>query len=408
MKSNALPKCVLAALQISVDLLCFGRKSPNKTMPFWIDTLCVPHDREYRKLAIVRMASTYTAASAVLVIDWYMTTISYKSDHLEIFARLVMSRWMRRLWTYQEQMLAKEIWLLFADGIRPLNGLFNKSLREFQQNGHHLCSWILDEEVPCLAIRFERIPTIQARFQRIWDGIFFRKTSHAGDEAICIATMLGLDVVQILNIPEELLHDRIAKLFALLGKVPGQMLFRDCERMELAGHSWAPKTLLSTPKEIPEVICPVGSRHIFEVNSGSRGLKVRLPGVILELDIESTFPYINWGYAFYLAVQRQPPLWYSVAPFPRWRKYHDIGPQNAERIGLILSDELEANAGSFTRGVIVLIEEVDTDGNFHVTFKSAVQIDYFDSESVISHVQQLGLAVEPRQVLSRDQLWYIR
>ena len=89
----------------------------NQTVGFWIDSICVPiGDRETRRKAISMMSRIYTEAYATIVLsadlmDYEAGTTSY----LEPAMRITTSGWMRRLWTFQEGVMSRDLYFLFAD-----------------------------------------------------------------------------------------------------------------------------------------------------------------------------------------------------------------------------------------------------------------------------------------------------
>src|SRR5271154_1958401 len=110
-EQNSLPVCHLNRLQRMVDGIGSG--------PFWIDTLCVPVQqeyKEYRNQAIRQMAYIYKQARSVLVLDSWLQEICHSHDIVEKMVRLYLCGWLRRLWTMQEGLLAKNLYFQFKDG----------------------------------------------------------------------------------------------------------------------------------------------------------------------------------------------------------------------------------------------------------------------------------------------------
>jgi hypothetical protein len=92
--ANTLPMCQLAQLQGMADALYIQETGIKKSVPFWIDTLCVPVSielDEYRKIAIQRMRKTYESAIKVLVLDPEIQAGSRSAGALESTARSVVS-----------------------------------------------------------------------------------------------------------------------------------------------------------------------------------------------------------------------------------------------------------------------------------------------------------------------------
>lgn len=109
-QENSLPLCQLSQIQRLVNEL-YGSDEP---IPFWIDTLCVPLVKRYRNMAITRMSRTYRDADKVLVLDLSLRRVSLSSP-LECIMHIRVSPWATRLWTFQEGVLAKQVYFRFSN-----------------------------------------------------------------------------------------------------------------------------------------------------------------------------------------------------------------------------------------------------------------------------------------------------
>jgi hypothetical protein len=110
--SNSLPKCQLARIQKFVNALYDEQLF---SVPFWIDTLCVPREIEARRLAIRSMKSVYQEADRVLVLDNPLLSIRILPNPVENLMRIRSTRWLQRLWTFQEGILASSLYFQFCD-----------------------------------------------------------------------------------------------------------------------------------------------------------------------------------------------------------------------------------------------------------------------------------------------------
>lgn len=88
----------------------------------WIDTLCVPVEEEFRKLAISRMRKVYLDAYHTVVLDSTLQHFNAQDCPKEELAlRIGVSGWMRRAWTLQEGALSgARLKFLFRDGLISL------------------------------------------------------------------------------------------------------------------------------------------------------------------------------------------------------------------------------------------------------------------------------------------------
>lgn len=127
---NALPACQILGLQRLVNDLYSTDEHP---VPFWVDTICVPLQSPYRKLAINSMSTAYKDAEKVLVIDSVISSVPSSALHsTEMTVRLRTSSWVRRLWTFQEAYLAKELHYQFQDTAWTLSRFRQKCHQEQQ------------------------------------------------------------------------------------------------------------------------------------------------------------------------------------------------------------------------------------------------------------------------------------
>lgn len=83
---------------------------------FWLDTLCIPLDRDVRKLAIGRIDWTFAAAKAVLVRDPSIRHLSpLEMPLLQLAVHMRCLKWLTRCWTLAEGINAWTLYLDFAD-----------------------------------------------------------------------------------------------------------------------------------------------------------------------------------------------------------------------------------------------------------------------------------------------------
>lgn len=146
---NALPKCQLQRLNAQLkDMPRAKKNSRHRITPwtyvdwrrqsysmdasppplFWIDTLCIPvgpqgsKEDMLRRICLSKMALIYTSPVQVLVLDAELQMCSTRDrEAQELLARILCSCWMRRAWTLDEGVLAREIVFQFKDiAIDPL------------------------------------------------------------------------------------------------------------------------------------------------------------------------------------------------------------------------------------------------------------------------------------------------
>ncbi|KIW68242.1 hypothetical protein PV04_04199 [Phialophora macrospora] len=101
--------------------------SQRHNVPFWLDTLSIPLvPGEQRSRAIKSMERVYANADKVLVIETSLLSVSSRISEFELGARLAMSAWLRRVWTFQEGVRAKDLYFQFADGVLSAEQILRK------------------------------------------------------------------------------------------------------------------------------------------------------------------------------------------------------------------------------------------------------------------------------------------
>src|SRR5438552_215418 len=103
-----LPECQIRSLSLDVlGSYNTAQFSDEAIIPFWIDSLCVPSQRNLRRTAIGIMAKTYANASVVLVLDEGIRQIYSTDSILEKMFVIFVSAWVQRLWPLQEMLLGE-------------------------------------------------------------------------------------------------------------------------------------------------------------------------------------------------------------------------------------------------------------------------------------------------------------
>lgn len=296
--ANEIPKCQFVRLSNMVETA-----EGNKNALFWLDTLCFPlTPKDAYDNALKGMRRTYEEADLVLVLDSYL--LDNEVDVLgnkEMRLRILCSRWSCRLWTYQENRLARRLLFQFKDRqVEVPFGLLDNM-------DHHYSSESSGTN------RYQRLwldPTTRERSksQHICEArynIAFRATSVAADEALCLANLIGMDANLVVDVPA---HQRMAAFWrAIDPKQCLPALFWNCARLDQDGLRWAPATLMTRTFESMTQVYNTGTRQVLhnnplrlEVTLGplvtlvSEGLCVTFPGIILsgiKRPVESEFFY---------------------------------------------------------------------------------------------------------------------
>jgi Heterokaryon incompatibility protein (HET) len=314
-RRNSLPKCQLYELQTRVNALYdLGEDGAYGGVPFWIDTLCVPLEQNARKQAVSLMRKTFENADAVLVFDSSLLPYSVHTSSEELMMRINYCRWVTRLWTFQEGVLARRLFFQFSDGATSIGELMERYFADQRTKDVHRFPTLqkdsqffrlLAEEASLDAksartrsfktARLDSIFATALGFLKFVDGTFLKRgelheriaaltkplsdraTSRAEDEAICLAGLLNLGdnvVVKLLDTPAE---ERMIRLMSSIDVFPSDFIFGDSPRIfGVPGCGWMPTSLLNAGENATLAISDKKALRC------SAGLVVTLPGLRLQ------------------------------------------------------------------------------------------------------------------------------
>ncbi|KAJ5435757.1 Heterokaryon incompatibility [Penicillium cf. griseofulvum] len=223
----------------------------------WIDTLCIPHQSDVRGLAIQRIRDVYSSAYRTLVLDsGLMLLDSSSSSKLAVCLRvLYYSGWIRRLWTLQEALAARnKLYVLLSDkainiGTMPdvlLNKVDQGEIPIFQEGIATMAAgaWYSYFQHPTdYASMFDRLVLLGINqgqvISRTWFNVATRASSKDRDRPTVLAGLLNLDLRKILTVKGA--DERMRMLYSMLDEFPQDVLFLDGPRFEEDGMRWAMK-----------------------------------------------------------------------------------------------------------------------------------------------------------------------
>ena len=298
--SNHIPRCQLFRLLVLMKTLKsqvpWGRETVDDSeLYLWIDTLCCPvvdsrkitdleEQRQYKRLALTGMRDVYEQAAYVLVLDKSLESFSYRRiGVVEAALRLFNSPWMHRLWTLQEAALAKNLVIQFWDQAVDLRTIWQdaRSLKESDLRYRAVC---LEIESMCAEIRtFFHTETDGGgeHFVKAARAVRLRRVSKHVDEALCIASVLKLDVSKIASMDEDG-EGRMCELWRRIGSsgdlIPKDIIFNTLRRLRTEGLRWAPASLQQSAFSHGELSATVYHPSMTQATLISRGLLVKLPG----------------------------------------------------------------------------------------------------------------------------------
>lgn len=285
---KGLPTCQIARIsQLARSLM-------PQSGAFWMDSLCVPSVSKLRKRAIALMAETYKEAEKVVVLDNDIRTQCSLDTNVreENAFRIATSGWVRRVWTLQEGILARELYFELEDG-----KTFNLSVFDELEPDKPASSGISYSDY---------LPLIYHR-SRMADGHTFelsdisvllgqRSTTNVDDETLAIAGLLRLDVQKLLDVSGSSRADiaarRMKSLYIQLGEqLPRDIIFGNAPRLQLPNFRWAPSSLaaqvLNSPMagNIGAATCTeAGIRGYYAVGQLNSAVFAPVPADLASLD----------------------------------------------------------------------------------------------------------------------------
>ncbi|KIX91919.1 uncharacterized protein Z520_12382 [Fonsecaea multimorphosa CBS 102226] len=247
--ANSMPLCQLTRLQNRVNNL-YNHGLAGDNIPFWIDTLCVPVQRENtatRRRAIVAMGKIYEQAAKVLVVDVELLRSTTAGASLEEIAmRISYSVWWSRLWTLQEAVFARQLHFQFQDCALDGKELVARSDTAARDRLPET-DWSAAAQIAYEGLAYLRelyafkSSTTEGRASYILQAVNWRSTSWKSDEAVCLAGIMELKVQDILTAPDQ---DRLRRFILMQRFFPAVSLFFSGAKMDTDGIRWAPRTFV--------------------------------------------------------------------------------------------------------------------------------------------------------------------
>jgi hypothetical protein len=214
------------------------------------------------------MREVYTRAERVLVLDSSLLPFTSQATYEELNMRIRCSRWIRRLWTIQEAVLAQRLIFQFRDGayINSTSTLaWYAAVNDLRVNYFNTVGWD-SRLIWDFYLHNERVLAL-VRVRYLWNVLLRRRVvSVKADEPICGAILMNFDMEQLMAVAPE---KRMTKFWRMHGdQIPLAILFVPGEKIDLPGFSWAPSSLLS---------CQVAGPNILDTGTVTDdGLRVRL------------------------------------------------------------------------------------------------------------------------------------
>lgn len=370
-QNNALPYCQLSRIQSLVDVA-----SGQTSVPFWLDTLCIPQDMgrphltRLRKNAVKTMDNVYRKSSCVLVLDTELASTRLQAPFEEQLIRFACSSWVRRLWTLNEAVLGTKVLLQFQDGVMDLfRGLIHRLQNHpnFFQLSQTLLTELADFPWKINLLReTQNTPDIT----RLWNACQFRSTSEHQDESMCLAILLGHDPAPIVDAAVDerwCLFLRTQKVF------PKDLLFSKGPRVGRDGYRWAPSSFIRRPATQMATLL----RTMGYGEATNNGLKLAANGFVFRPPQRK----LRAEHESFWVKDQALKHWYRVVQTTTEGDGHwewqllVVQIQQTHRLGIILNQDL--NRMNFALGVLVETKEdaEETEGScLDATFLSTIAV----------------------------------
>lgn len=362
-------------------------------MAFWIDTLCVPIDREQRKLAIKKMKETYQRAEKVIVVDKF--TFEARGCDLLRLQALSLSDWMTRLWTLEEGIVAgSNLFIAFADGITSLSDMLVRvrNLREDDMNQRHFSATMLFKlEFELLAKDRPKPVQLMAFAQTMHN----RKTTKPQDEAICLATLLDVDLGPVLDAPT------LPSVFSLMGEqLPQDIIFTPGPRSSARGFRWAPVSLLNHPTQVysidDQILALLDEHGLLVIKDLTR--------LSEPLVLDPSRPQSRDGFLQFLVYQKHAfVLELTVSSV---ESLEGPGICHLENVAVVHRYRRSDNWAFDSAVLISNVREVEGQINSHyVALCRVIEIGWYEKK--FGHPEKDGFMVHVKGRLEKDQWVYI-
>ncbi|KAI7174762.1 hypothetical protein KC316_g7218 [Hortaea werneckii] len=328
--------------------------SSSDGLYLWCDTLCCPvvegpdpteEEERPKKLSLAKMQDVYSNATHVLVLDRALLPYDYEAiGAVEAGLRIFTSRWWRRLWTYQEAVLAESLLIQFADravslleirsSVRQLGALGRQGFDEIS-----LQHWALSIglNLLCREIRLfwhQGNDSVGPDLPFLVHAVAHRSVSVKTDEPLCMNTVLKLDQATMAAVAKENRMQTFWRAAANVRRgIPKTVVFNALERLTTPGLRWAPATVFQPIDMPPQLIVTYDESAAAQVALIPTGLQACFPA--WELTMGDAYPNL-------------PADWWALGPLSQnairlrslrgeWLQMRRL-PQGLAPDGVTLSD----------------------------------------------------------------------
>ena len=246
-----IPTCVVKFLSEAATA-AYNSTEAVATVPFWIDSLCVPKQLRLRRTAISLMGETYSCAAAVVVVDSSMLRLSVEDPVEEQLFVLYVSSWVQRLWTLKEALLSQQLLFRVSDGLIDFRYFFTDKVLQMRFSDPiavKLLGWFGQMMIgPILRSAARAAGSTETQPSYTLDDVILhlakRTSSRPTDEISAIAGLFGLDPNEYWSLDPD---QRMARFLSEYNgsRVPYDILFLDGPKLPVENYTWAPRTFMN-------------------------------------------------------------------------------------------------------------------------------------------------------------------
>ncbi|KAI4279694.1 MAG: hypothetical protein L6R38_004972 [Xanthoria sp. 2 TBL-2021] len=241
-------------------------------------------------------------------------------------AQVSCSSWMRRLWTLQEGRLARRVWFQFADKAVDVKSVYEAHERRSLLPTADL--WMVRDIYGRINVAVWLQATWVDSFSKVaialgqpYLSLQSRSVSVLTDEALCLFTLLDLDITKVTAVPPQ---ERMNVFWRTFNKVPSSLVFsRAPKKLLEPGLHWAPSSFMQGES----VDLWFGPRQLHSIKEDDphavptdEGLLAALPGLLFRANIGERMEKIifTWGQTF--IVQDENGSWFGVSLEEAWNQ----------------------------------------------------------------------------------------
>lgn len=177
----------------------------------------------------------YSNAEQVIFLDKYLEQVG--SDSLEQALQISVCEWKGRLWALPKGWSAASLAFLFKDALVSSEEIINGACFSTDYRALFKSTSLRG---PLIKLCETTSKDSARRFEHVLHNLVDRRVTHAADELVCVATLLGL------KLEDSMPHGNMIDLYFALGEnIPQDLIYAWGSKSDIPGWRWAPDTFLN-------------------------------------------------------------------------------------------------------------------------------------------------------------------